>query len=204
MIALLDYGSGNIRAIANIYGRLGLPHAIARRPEDLAGATHIVLPGVGAFDQTMTHLQGSGLRDALAARVLGDRVPFLGICVGMQLLAERSEEGRLPGLGWIAGEVRRFDHARFTQRTHLPHMGWNDAEVVRGHPLFAGLDPTASFYFLHSYYFEPARPGDVLAEADYGGRFACAVQRDNIHGVQFHPEKSHQDGIRLLQNFAGL
>lgn len=204
MIALLDYGSGNIKAIANIYGRLGVPYAVASKAEDLDRATRIILPGVGAFDQTLQHLHDSGLRDALTRRVLGDGVPFLGICVGMQLLAQRSDEGTLPGLGWVDGEVKRFDHARFTQRTHLPHMGWNDASVVRTHPLFAGLEPEASFYFLHSYYFEAAHRADVLADADYGGRFTCAVHKGNIHGVQFHPEKSHQDGIRLLQNFAGL
>lgn len=204
MIALCDYGSGNIRAIANIYGRLGVPHFVAVRAEDLDRATHVVLPGVGAFDQAMRHLETSGLRDALTRRVLGDGLPFLGICVGMQLLARRSDEGELPGLAWIDGEVRRFDHARFTQRTHLPHMGWNDVTVTRPHALFAGLERDASFYFLHSYYFECAHREDVLAEAEYGGRFACAVQRGNIHGVQFHPEKSHQGGIRLLQNFAGL
>jgi glutamine amidotransferase len=204
MIALLDYGSGNIKAIANIYGRLGVPHFVAAKSEDLDRATRIILPGVGAFDQTVQHLHDSGLREALARRVLEDKLPFLGICVGMQLLAARSDEGRLPGLGWIDGAVRKFDHARFTQRTHLPHMGWNDAIVTRSHPLFAGLEPQASFYFLHSYYFEATAPGDVLAVADYGGRFTCAVHRDNIHGVQFHPEKSHADGIRLLQNFAAL
>lgn len=204
MIALLDYGSGNIRAIANIYGRLGIAHFVAAQAADLDRATHVILPGVGAFDQTMRHLEESGLREALTRRVLGDGLPFLGICVGMQLLAHRSDEGRLPGLGWIDGSVRRFDHARFTQRTHLPHMGWNDAVVTHRHPLVAGLEPEASFYFLHSYHVECADRADVLAEAEYGGPFTCAVQRGNIHGVQFHPEKSHHTGIRLLQNFAGL
>ena len=204
MIGLVDYGSGNIQAIANIYSRLSLPSFIARTAADLALATHVVLPGVGAFDQTMEHLEASGLRDALTERVVGQGTPFLGICVGMQLLAARSEEGTRPGLGWIDAEVRRFDHARFTQRTHLPHMGWNDVELVRPHPLFAGLERDASFYFLHSYYVDCARRDDVLAEADYGGPFACAVHAGNIHGVQFHPEKSHQGGIRLLKNFAEL
>ena len=123
MIALVDYGSGNIQAIANIYSRLNIPTIIASRDEDLALATKVILPGVGAFDQTMQHLEASGLRQGLTERVVERGLPFLGICVGMQLLARRSDEGVLPGLGWIAGEVRRFDHARFTQRTHLPHMG---------------------------------------------------------------------------------
>lgn len=204
MIGLVDYGSGNIQAIANIYGRLDIPCFVAKTADELARATHIVLPGVGAFDQTMGHLEESGLRDALTARVLQGKVPFLGICVGMQLLARRSDEGTRAGLGWIDAEVRRFDHARFTQRTHLPHMGWNDVELLRPNPLFAGLEQDASFYFLHSYYVECAAPADALAAADYGGPFTCAVQHENIHGVQFHPEKSHDGGIRLLRNFAEL
>lgn len=207
MIGLVDYGSGNIQAIANIYSRLSLPTMIVRTADDLGAATHIVLPGVGAFDQTMGHLEESGLREALTERVVGQGMPFLGICVGMQLLAKRSDEGVRPGLGWIDAEVRRFEHARFAsleQRTHLPHMGWNDVALVHPHPLFAGLETDASFYFLHSYYMQCARREDVLAEADYGGAFSCAVQSGNIHGVQFHPEKSHQGGIRLLKNFAEL
>ena len=204
MIGLIDYGSGNIQALANIYTRLNVPHFIVSRVEDLDRATRLLLPGVGAFDQTMEHLEGSGLRAALAVHVLERKVPFLGICVGMQLLARRSDEGARPGLGWIDAEVRRFDHARFTQQTHLPHMGWNDVEVVRPHPLFAGLEQDASFYFLHSYYMECRDHTDVLGETDYGGRFACAVNAGNIHGVQFHPEKSHHGGIRLLKNFAEL
>lgn len=204
MIGLINYGSGNIQALANIYGRLNIPHFIVSRAEDLERATRLLLPGVGAFDQTMSHLESSGLRDALTLHVMERKLPFLGICVGMQLLARRSDEGTRPGLGWIDGEVRRFDHARFTQQTHLPHMGWNDVSVVRPHPLFAGLEQDASFYFLHSYYMDCVNRGDVLGETDYGGPFTCAVQSGNVHGVQFHPEKSHQGGIRLLKNFAEL
>ena len=204
MIALVDYGSGNSQAIANIYSRLNIPTIIASRDEDLEQATKVILPGVGAFDQTMRHLEASGLRQGLAERVVGRGLPFLGICVGMQLLARRSDEGVMPGLGWIDGEVRRFDHARFTQRTHLPHMGWNDVDVAAANPLFAGLEHDTSFYFLHSYYMDCARRENVLAEADYGGPFTCAVHSSNIFGVQVPPEKSHQGGIRLLQNFAEL
>lgn len=144
------------------------------------------------------------MRDALTVRVIGDKVPFLGICVGMQLLARRSDEGERPGLGWIDADVKRFDHSRFTQRTHLPHMGWNDVAVARPHALFAGFEHDATFYFLHSYYVSCADPNDVLGETDYGGPFSCAVARGNVHGVQFHPEKSHEGGIRLLRNFAEL
>lgn len=204
MIAIVNYGSGNIKAIANIYDRLKIPAFVASRTDELEKATRIILPGVGAFDQAMQHLEQSGMRQALTECVVTNRVHFLGVCVGMQLLARRSDEGVLDGLGWIDAEVRKFDHSKFTQRTHMPHMGWNDVEVVRPHPLFEGVDRDAGFYFLHSYYVSCRKPGDVLAEADYGGRFTCALNAGNIHGVQFHPEKSHQGGIRLLKNFAEL
>jgi glutamine amidotransferase len=136
--------------------------------------------------------------------VLQDKRPVLGICVGMQMLAARSDEGQAAGLGWIDADVRLFDDARFTGPTHLPHMGWNDVQPRNGEPLFAGLEQDARFYFLHSYYFEAHDPTDVLATADYGGGFCCAVRHGNVMGVQFHPEKSHQWGIRLLKNFAEL
>lgn len=204
MIAIVDYGSGNIKAIANIYRRLDVPTFVATTPAELRRASHIILPGVGAFDQAMQHLDASGLKEALNTRVLEDRVPFLGICVGMQLLARRSDEGREAGLGWIDADVRRFDASRFAQPTKLPHMGWNDVERVREHPLLDGMDADLGFYFLHSYHVECDRRDDVLAETEYGGRFHAAVNRANIHGVQFHPEKSHHNGVRLLQNFATL
>lgn len=203
-IAIVDYGSGNIRAIANIYQRLKIESYLAHEPSALIHATRVILPGVGAFDQTMGHLQDSGLRSALEDRVLGDGIPFLGICVGMQLLAKRSDEGALTGLGWIDADVKKFDLSRFTGRTRLPHMGWNDAAPRSGDPLFAGLEPSASFYFLHSYHMVCRDPSDELASADYGGRFTSAVRRGNIWGVQFHPEKSHQSGVRLLENFASI
>lgn len=202
MIAIVDYGSGNTRALQNLYSRLRIPTVLVRTPDDLRDADRIVLPGVGAFDQTMGHLQESGLRDALTARVIDDGLPFLGICVGMQLLARRSDEGSLPGLGWIDADVRRFDLTQFHQRTHLPHMGWNDATPTRPDRLFRGMESGARFYFLHSYHVVCASESSVLTETEYGDVFASGVRRDNIWGVQFHPEKSHSAGIRLLENFA--
>jgi glutamine amidotransferase len=204
VITIVDYGLGNILAIANIYKRLDLPVTVASDAAILARAERIVLPGVGAFDWAMSRLQASGMRDTLDRLVLEDRRPVIGICVGMQMLARRSDEGTAPGLGWIDADVRLFDDARFTGATHLPHMGWNDVVPRSGDPLFAGLEQDARFYFLHSYYFEPREPSDTLGTADYGGPFCCAVRRGNVMGVQFHPEKSHQWGIRLLKNFAEL
>lgn len=204
MITIVDYGLGNIQAFANIYKRLGVPVTVASDAQALSQAERIVLPGVGAFDWAMSRLNDSGLRSALDHLVLEQGRPVIGICVGMQMMAQRSDEGAAPGLGWIAGDVRLFDDTRFVGDTHLPHMGWNDVEPRPGEPLFASLDSPPRFYFLHSYYFDAADPADVIATADYGGAFCCAVRRRNVMGVQFHPEKSHQWGIRLLQNFAEL
>ena len=202
MIAIVNYGSGNIQAIANIFGKLNIPFVIASAPEELAGADRILLPGVGAFDQAMNELNASGLRAALDRKVLEERTPVLGICVGMQLLGKSSEEGTAQGLGWIDGTVKRFDHSSFHQATHLPHMGWNTVEPRQSSALFEGIDLTPGYYFLHSYYFTCADGADVLGVTDYGGSFASAVRRGNVHGVQFHPEKSHQAGTDLLRNFA--
>lgn len=204
MIAIVDYGLGNVQAIANIYKRLEVPAALARDAAALRDASHVVLPGVGAFDWAMSRLDASGMRPVLDELALARRLPVLGICVGMQMMARTSDEGSAAGLGWFDAGVKLFDDAAFAGRTHLPHMGWNDIAPVRADGLLEGLDDAARFYFLHSYYFAPADPADVLATTDYGGRFACAVQSGNIHGVQFHPEKSHAWGIRLLKNFASL
>jgi imidazole glycerol-phosphate synthase subunit HisH len=204
LIGIVDYGLGNVQAIANIYKRLEIPARLAQTAAQLDGATHLILPGVGAFDWAMARLDASGMRDALDDAVQRQRKPALGICVGMQMMARRSDEGQAAGLGWFDADVKLFDEAAFVDRTHLPHMGWNDVEPVRAGGLFQGLGDGARFYFLHSYYFAPNEPADTLAVTDYGGSFACAVQRDNVHGVQFHPEKSHEWGIRLLKNFAAL
>lgn len=205
MIGIVDYGLGNVLAFANIFKRLGIPVTLARTADELARATHIVLPGVGAFDWAMERLETSGMRSALDRLVLEEKRPVLGVCVGMQMMATRSDEGSARGLGWFDAEVRRFDEARIQSRTHLPHMGWNDVQPRAGEPIFQGLHAgEARFYFLHSYYFASCDPQDTIATTDYGDRFACAVRLGNIHGVQFHPEKSHGWGIQLLRNFSGL
>ena len=202
MIAIINYGSGNIQAISNIYKRLNIPHAIASEPGDLASVDRLLLPGVGAFDQAMGELERSGLRQALEQAVVAEGRPILGICVGMQLLAKSSEEGSATGLGWIDGVVRKFDERALGQSTHLPHMGWNTVTPLKDSPLFDEVDLSAGYYFLHSYFFSCHSQADVLAVTDYGAPFASAVSKGNILGVQFHPEKSHQAGIQLLRNFA--
>ncbi len=204
MIALVDYGLGNIHAFANIYKNLNIPVIVADSADKLELADHLILPGVGAFDWAMAKLNDSGMRVTLDDMVLRRKVPVLGVCVGMQMIANRSEEGELPGLRWIDAEVRKFDESAFTQQTHLPHMGWNNVAAQRGGGLFAGMADNPLFYFLHSYYFLPANPLNTLALTDYNGMFASAVSSGNVFGTQFHPEKSHRAGTQLLKNFANL
>jgi len=202
MITIVDYGLGNIQAFMHIYKRLNIPCIRATTAMELELAEKIILPGVGAFDWAIQLLQKSGMRETLDRLVLEKKVPVLGVCVGMQMMARRSEEGVEEGLGWISGEVKRFDDAIFTTRTHLPHMGWNDVAFEK-HPLFKDLI-APRFYFLHSYYFSPDNQNAVLGRADYGGIFASVVNNNHIYGVQFHPEKSHHWGVQLLKNFADL
>ena len=204
MISILDYGSGNVRAFANVYERLNIPFCIVKKPEELNAATRILLPGVGAFDHTMELLEKSGVRTKLDELVAAGRASILGICVGMQILGRSSEEGRLPGLGWVDGVVKKMDTAALTSATRLPHMGWNDVQALGNNGLFRGLDAAARFYFLHSYYFVCDREDGVIATAEYGKKFPCAVRRGSVYGVQFHPEKSHRYGVHLLKNFAEL
>lgn len=204
MITIIDYGLGNIGAFANMYKRLNLPTSIARREADLDGATHVILPGVGAFDHAMELLNASGLRDPLDRIVSDGSAVVLGVCVGMQILGDSSEEGTGRGLGWIAGRVKAFAGHPSAGRLPLPHMGWNDVAPTRQAMLFRGMEHDARFYFLHSYYFDCERKDDVLADADYGFPFACAIGRGKVFGVQFHPEKSHHWGANLLRNFAEI
>lgn len=199
----MDYGLGNITAFINIYRYLGIEVSPARTPKDLRAASRIILPGVGAFDWAMTRLQESGLRDALDEQVLGAKKPVLGVCVGMQMMARSSEEGKLSGLGWIDAVVEKFDTRIFKGKTHLPHMGWNEVNPIRLEPLFLGLDKP-QFYFLHSYFMKINREENILAKSNYGVTFASAVSSHNIYGTQFHPEKSHHWGVRMLKNFAEL
>ena len=204
MIHIVDYGLGNVQAFLTMFKRLGLEATRAKTAIDLAGASKIILPGVGAFDHAIELLDQSGMRPVLETLVVNDKVPVLGICVGMQILATSSEEGRLPGLGWVPGKVRSFRSDERSASLPLPHMGWNDVQPKSSSPIFAGLESDARFYFLHSYFFECEEPSHIAATGSYGMDFSCAVAADNVYGVQFHPEKSHHFGAQLLKNFAEL
>lgn len=209
---MIDYDMGNVGSILNMLRRLGFAASLSSEPTEIRNAAGLILPGVGAFDQGMGNLRERGLTDCLDDAVLNQRKPLLGICLGMQLLTEGSEEGKLPGLGWVSGHCRRFDFSREPEGRRIPHMGWNRV-FVRPRPtgeenlaavLFANTDPNQRYYFVHSYYPCCASDSDVLAEAIYGYRFPAAIGSRNVVGTQFHPEKSHRFGMRLIQNFASF
>lgn len=204
MLAIIDYGSGNIAALVNIFKQYRVPHLVSGDPQELAGAERFLLPGVGAFDTAMRTLLDSGIVDTLNEQVLVKKKPILGICVGMQLLSEGSEEGELPGFGWVPGRVRKIDASGIPQPPRLPHMGWNSIDIHSLSSLYAGVDVEQGFYFLHSYYFDATDQASVAASVCHGREMPCAVENGNIHGVQFHPEKSHTNGVQLLRNFAEL
>lgn len=204
MISIIDYGLGNVQAFINSYARLGIPVNTAKYTYDLVDTTKIILPGVGSFDQAMHQLNSSGLRDSIEKLVIEKMVPILGVCVGMQMLANASEEGKLPGLGWVDGNVKKFDISKNSGPDISPHMGWNNVASETENELFNDIKNEMRFYFLHSYYFDPINNSNIIGETDYGLRFASAVKRNNIFGVQFHPEKSHRYGEQVLKNFSKI
>lgn len=201
MLVIVDYGLGNVGSIRNMFTRCGADAVVSGEADVVRQADKLVLPGVGSFDTGMQALEASGLLPALEQRALEDRVPLLGICLGMQMLGRHSAEGSRPGLGWLDIDSVRFSFdGSHTEK--VPHMGWTPVTPVNGSALFAGLDPLPSFYFLHSYHVRSDRSETVSATSDYGYEFPCVVQQDNLIGVQFHPEKSHSTGVALFRNFA--
>lgn len=205
MIYIVDYGVGNIQAFLNLFKRLGIEARRAGSPGALSDATRLILPGVGHFDHAMQRLNESGMRPKLEELVLGAQVPVVGICVGMQMLAEGSDEGSLSGLGWVPGRVRAFASQPQSADLPMPHMGWNELHPSAHSKLFSkGFEDGAQFYFLHSYFFDAEDKQDVAATANYGLDFDAVVSHGHIHGVQFHPEKSHHWGEQLLKNFVEL
>jgi glutamine amidotransferase len=203
MITVVDYGAGNIGSVLNMIRRVGGQAVATGRADELSSAEKILLPGVGSFDTAMTRLSSLRLYDVLLERASAG-VPLLGICLGMQLLSDASEEGSLPGLGLVPGRVRRFRFEGEQAGLKVPHMGWNHVVPAKDHALCGGLKAGARFYFVHSYYFDCQEPHDMLFQTNYGREFASGVQRGNVMGVQFHPEKSHRFGMQLLKNFIEL
>ena len=204
-IAVIDYGMGNLRSESKAIEHVapGRKVVVTSNPDEVASAGRVVFPGQGAMPDCMREMESRGLRPALieAAR----SKPFLGICIGLQMLFEHSEEGDTPGLGLLPGVVRRFPQARMVgakgEKLKVPHMGWNEVEQAIKHPLWAGIADRSRFYFVHSYYPEPADPAQIAGWSAYPFRFACAAARGNLFAVQFHPEKSHTAGLQLLANF---
>ena len=203
MIAIINYGCGNADAFINAFKRLNVPAIIAKTVDEVENAKKIVLPGVGSFDYVMQSFNSSGLRGIVEKKVIEENICVLGVCAGMQIFADSSEEGNEKGLGWIKGNVRLFDTSKIKHTTKLPHMGWNTIKPQNSY-LFKGLADFSRFYFVHSYYFDNHIAENIISTTDYGGTFTSAVNKNNIYGVQFHPEKSHQNGLMILKNFAEL
>lgn len=204
MITIINYNAGNIKSIQNMLKRIGAKSCISADAKEIEQAEKLILPGVGHFDYGMRNLQESGLIGVLNKKVVVDKVPLLGICLGAQLLGNKSEEGIIPGLGWIDMEVVKFDENKLPKNLKIPHMSWNEIVIKKQSELLAGLNNESRFYFVHSYHMKCNDENDVLANTNYGYEFTSAVEKDNIYGVQFHPEKSHKFGMRLLENFVNL
>jgi glutamine amidotransferase len=203
VISLIDYGVANLGSMRNMLRRIGAETELVSTPEGIARATKIILPGIGAFDHGVEALAARGIVEPLRKRVLEDRIPLLGVCLGAQLLGKRSAEGRLAGLGLIDARCERLPTDK-SAGIRIPHMGWSEIRPLRADPILHGLDGRARFYFVHAFHVVCAHETDVLATARYGIEFTAMIRRDNVYGAQFHPEKSHRFGMRLLQNFVEL
>lgn len=201
MIVIIDYGLGNVGSIKNMLKKIGIESRITDSIGEIEKADKIILPGVGKFDAGMQGIRERGLLPVLNNKVLVEKVPLLGICLGMQILTDSSDEGKDTGLGWIHGVTKKFI---LPEEYKIPHMGWNTVDYVKRTPLTLGVEENERYYFVHSYYVKPKSSDDILMQTNYGKKFASAIYHDNIYGVQFHPEKSHKYGIKLLGNFAKM
>lgn len=201
MFVIIDYGVGNLTSIRNMLKKAGADAVISNREEDILKASKILLPGMGHFDNCMEKLNGSGLRPAIEQKALTEKISVLGICVGLQMYMESSEEGVQPGLGWIPGKTIRFRQEQMTTGQKVPNMGWLEIKKEKPSRLLEQLED-ARFYFAHSFHVEITNQADKLITVDYGYPFTAGIEKDNLIGVQFHPEKSHRFGMQLLKNFA--
>lgn len=204
MIVIVDYGMGNLGSIVNMLKRIGVKALVSGNPQEIKDATKLILPGVGAFDTAMARLAEMDLIQLLTQKVVEQQTLTLGVCLGMQLLTERSEEGELPGLGWIEGETVRFHFDDDNSHLKIPHMGWNSTVVQHQDMLLHELEQDSRFYFVHSYHVLCKNKEDILASTNYGYEFSSIVRRGNVMGAQFHPEKSHKFGMKLLANFVEM
>lgn len=204
MISIIDYGAGNLGSIANMLRKLGQPAIITSKPEDIKKAKKLILPGVGNFDYGMSKLQESGLIVILNEKVLEEKIPILGICLGAQLMTKRSEEGNIPGLGWFDAEVKKFSFPKEQTDLRVPHMGWNYVSVKKETPLSKDLPAEPKYYFVHSYYLQANNPEDIFMTTNYGNDFVSALNHNNMYALQFHPEKSHKYGLKIFQNFLSI
>lgn len=202
MISVVDGGFGNVGSIINMMRHLGIEVQAVSDPDAIHDADRLILPGVGAFDTGMTRLAERGFISALNYAVLQKKRPILGICLGMQLLMENSDEGSLAGLGWVAGHCVRFKPGNEHNQLRIPNMGWNEITLAKKGRLFYADQEAARYYFVHSYHVRCTNIGDVAATATHGSRFTAAIEHDNIFGVQFHPEKSHRFGMKIFESFA--
>jgi glutamine amidotransferase len=201
MVTIVDYGVGNLASIKNMFKKTGIQAEITSDPAVIRNAEKLVLPGVGAFDTCAAKLEASGFKQVLIDKVQTEKIPVLGICVGMQLLTERSEEGNLPGLGWIKGKIVRLQKERIPPDFKIPHMGWSEVNISRPSALFSDMPADPRFYFVHSYHAQLDDKNDEVLSIDYGYNFSVALEHGNIMGVQFHPEKSHKFGMKVFENF---
>ena len=204
MITIIDYGAGNIKSIQNMLKKLGVDSELTSDKAVIERATKLILPGVGAFDYGMQQLKKSGLIETLNKKVVEQKTTILGICLGAQMLGNKSEEGIEKGLGWINMEVVKFDANQLDSNLKVPHMNWNEINIKKTTPLLNDLDNQSRFYFVHSYHIKTNNMEDVLCTSNYGYEFVSGVNHNNIYGVQYHPEKSHKFGMQLLSNFSAL
>lgn len=200
-VCIIDYGMGNVRSVYNVFNALHCAVKVSGEPGDIKGATHIVLPGVGAFGAAVEKIKKMSSFEVLIEEVFKAKKPFLGICVGMQILADTgNEHGLFKGLGWVAGETKKIN----SNGLPLPHVGWNNFSTFKEDPIFRGVTGESDFYYVHSYAFFAKNKEEVIAACDYGEEFPSVIRKDNIYGVQFHPEKSQKTGLRLLENFLSI
>lgn len=204
MIVVVDLGMGNLGSVPNCCRRVGHQAVVSADPAVVAAADKLILPGVGAFDAAMKAIHDRGLHPVLQRRVIEDRVPILGICLGMQVMFEGSDEGKEAGMNWLPGRFGRFPSEYGGKRLLVPHIGWNTVEARAGSRLFADMQPDAEYYFVHSYRLVATQEDVIAGMTDYGGRFVSGIERDTIMGTQFHPEKSHQFGAQLVKNFLSI